>query len=351
MKRSPKLAVALAAALMLLGASSRAQQRPLVVVTSGGTFERELDRHFFQHFSRETGVRIAPVGASLGPQWTRVAAMRQAGKVEWDVITAFPEDLVGRYQTLVEPLDCDRIPAAKADHLPKTCAPHGVLRSIGAGVLTWNTAHFKDKVPRSWADFWDVKNFPGPRSLPSTPSAHPWLLIVALLADGVPQERLFPLDVDRALKKLQEIKPHVAVWWNTGEQSQAAMRNGEAVMSLLWVSRAVPSIEQGVPLRFSYEQSIQNVTYWAVVRDAPNRDAAYRFLDFFLRNPKEHAAFAKAIGAATSSLGVRDHLSDAQWRAMPTNPENWNRTIEPDAKWIADNQEMISRRVMDLLSR
>lgn len=351
MNCSLRLAAILAASLMVFGAGSQAQQRPLVVVTSGGTFERALVRHFYQPFTNQTAIRIAPVGASLGPQWARLAAMRQARSTEWDVVTAFPEDLIGRYQELLEPIECARIPAAKENQLPNTCTPHGVLRSIGAGVLTWNTTQFNEKQPKNWADFWDMKTFPGPRSLPSTPSAHPWLLMVALLADGVPQERLFPLDVERALRKLEEIKPHVSVWWSTGEQSQAAMRDGDAVMGLLWVSRVVPSIAQGVPLRFSYDESIQNVTYWSIVRDAPNRDAAYRFLEFFLHNPKEHAAFTEDVGVATPSSAVREYLSEAEWGSMPTNPTNWSRTIEPDAKWIADNREMISRRVMDLLSK
>lgn len=351
MNGSLRLAAIVAAPLMVFGVGCQEQQRPLVVVTSGGTFERALERHFYQPFTIRTAIRIAPVGASLGSQWARLAAMRQARSIEWDVVTAFPEDLISRYQELLEPIDCARIPIAKETQLPNTCTPHGVLRSIGAGVLTWNTTQFKGKEPTNWFDFWDLKTFPGPRTLPSTPSAHPWLLIVALLADGVPQKQLFPLDVERALRKLEEIKPHVSVWWSTGEQSQAALRDGDAVMGLLWVSRVVPSIAQGVPLRLSYEQSIQNITYWGIVRDTPNRDAAYRFLNFFLHNPKEHAAFTEDVGVATPSAAVREYLSEAEWGSMPTNPENWSKTIELDAKWIADNQEMISRRVMDLLSK
>ena len=35
----------------------------------------------------------------------------------------------------------------------------------------------------------------------------------ALVADGVPKDKLYPLDLDRAFKKLDEIKPHIKVWW------------------------------------------------------------------------------------------------------------------------------------------
>ena len=72
--------------------------------------------------------------------------------------------------------------------------------------------------PSSWADFWDVKKFPGNRSLCLSDS--PRTLIFALLADGVPRDQLYPLDIDRAFKKLDQIKPHVKVWWREGTQSQ-----------------------------------------------------------------------------------------------------------------------------------
>ena len=53
---------------------------------------------------------------------------------------------------------------------------------------------------KSWADFYDLKTFPGKRTLFK---ARPqYILESALLADGVDPERLYPLDIDRAFKKL-----------------------------------------------------------------------------------------------------------------------------------------------------
>ncbi|ODV43375.1 hypothetical protein AWV79_17990 [Cupriavidus sp. UYMMa02A] len=38
----------------------------------------------------------------------------------------------------------------------------------------------------------------------------------ALLADGVPKDKLYPIDVQRALKSLDRIKKNVVKWWDTG---------------------------------------------------------------------------------------------------------------------------------------
>ena len=79
--------------------------------------------------------------------------------------------------------------------------------------LGTNLVYRKDKFPnggpQSWADFWDVKKFPGSRCFYDRSFS---CLAFALLADGVPADKLYPMDVDRAFRKMSEIKPHIKVW-------------------------------------------------------------------------------------------------------------------------------------------
>src|SRR5215813_6795383 len=76
--------------------------------------------------------------------------------------------------------------------------------------LGTNLVYRKDKFPnggpQSWADFWDVKKFPGSRCLYDRSFS---CLAFALLADGVPTDKLYPMDVDRAFRKMSELKPHI----------------------------------------------------------------------------------------------------------------------------------------------
>ena len=53
-------------------------------------------------------------------------------------------------------------------------------------------------------DYWDAKKFPGPRGMYNAPT---YILEFALIADGVPKDKLYPLDVPRAFKSLDRIKP------------------------------------------------------------------------------------------------------------------------------------------------
>ena len=67
-----------------------------------------------------------------------------------------------------------------------------------------------------------MEKFPGNRGAYSDVAR---MAPFALLADGVPKDKLYPLDVDRAFKKLDELKPHVKVWWKRGSQSVQLMRD------------------------------------------------------------------------------------------------------------------------------
>ena len=79
------------------------------------------------------------------------------------------------------------------------------------------------------------RNFPAAASL--CISDPPRTCIFALLADGVPMRRLYPLDFDRAFRKLDQIKPHIKVWWREGNQSQQLIRDGEVDMMSIWNAR------------------------------------------------------------------------------------------------------------------
>ncbi|WP_287332086.1 extracellular solute-binding protein [Mesorhizobium sp.] len=116
-----------------------------------------------------------------------------------------------------------------ADRIPGTCHKYGILRGIGGGVLAYNSKLFpSDNAPKTWADFWDLRKFLGRRALPNNPF---WVLAVALDADGVTSENFLPVDLDRAFRKLDQIKPCVEVWWTSGDQSRQLWRNSEVVMS------------------------------------------------------------------------------------------------------------------------
>ena len=90
-----------------------------------------------------------------------------------------------------------------------------------------------------------MKRFKGARALAAFPQG---MLELALLADGVAPSKLYPLDVERALKKISAIKDDVAVWWTTGAQSAQVLKDGEVDMIAIWGSRMSAALESGAPV-------------------------------------------------------------------------------------------------------
>src|SRR5438309_1415107 len=201
-----------------------AQTRTIYVNTWGGSWTAAEEAAFFKPFTEQTGIRVRTVAPV---SYAKLKAQVQSGNYEWDITAITQADLLrAEREGLVEPVDWTVV---KKDKLfPNAVYANGLAYCA----LGTNLAYRKDKFPqggpKSWADFWDVKKFPGSRSMLNNAVR---TVQFALVADGVPVDKVFPLDVDRAFRKLDQIKPHIKVWWTQGNQSQQLLRDGEAELS------------------------------------------------------------------------------------------------------------------------
>jgi mannopine transport system substrate-binding protein len=332
------------------GGKALAQDKQVIVGTTGGSFLDGLQKHYFEPFTKATGIKVVTSVADVGELWTKVRAMNRVNKVEWDVVFARPNHLISEVDN-IERLDCAKIPNAAAFGVEGACGT-GLLRYIGGGVLAYSLKAFPagGPQPKTWGDFWDFKKFPGPRSL-QEPGGDGWNYMIALMADGVAKDKLFPLDLDRATKKLEELKPHVPAWWRSGDQSQQIIRDGEVVMELMWSNRALTLVRQGVPVGVSWDGAIQDPTYWAILKNAPDRENAYALLNDMMGNIQGHVGFFREIVADSSNKKAIESYSEAEKRDSALNPVNFNAMAVPDFAYVAKNTDMMRRRFEDFLTR
>lgn len=336
--RRDVIAGALSAALAR-PASAQSLEDSVVIRTTGGPFEAALRRHFFEPFTKATGTRVVPVAASYGDMVAKTAAMSAAGRVEWDVISPQFYELERLSPYLVDLGDCAALPNVSAKGITGICGRYGVQYLTGAVVLAWSPAAFDGRpAPATWADFWNIKGFPGRRALPSY--GNPWnnTLLFALMADGIPADRLFPLDLDRAFHKLDEIKPRIDVWWKTGAQSIDMMRSGDVQLSPLWSGTAYAAKRAGVGLDWTFKQAAADLGSWAVLKGAPHPRAAMAFLDFYMDNPQSHAAFAREIGYATTNQAGLGLLDAAEQHEVVSTPTMLAQLARIDGAWVEANR-------------
>src|SRR5262245_53163426 len=338
------------AAAAIHAVAAAAQQKledVLVIQTTGGAFEKALDEDFYKKFTAETGVRIVKVAATYDEMRAKVKAMVEAGRPEWDIVSTDPQ-LTG-YTDDLEKLDCERIPNAAKNGVAGACQAYGLLRGLGGGVLAYDTALFAKEPPKTWADFWDARKYPGPRSLVLGDTCH-WALTVALYADGVPKADIEtkPLDLDRGYAKLDQIRPQISVFWTTGDQSQQLWRSKEVVMAMMFSGRAVSLKKEGRPVEIVWKGAPLDIGFWSIVKGAKHPNAAYAFLNFFMANPEAHVAFADQTNYDTSNAQALDLVPAKERPFRATSPDNWREMIHVEGNpWVVQNHDSLTTRCQE----
>lgn len=334
-------ATGIAVGSAVLGLSARpagAQARQIVVTDPGGAWQEAAAKAYYKPFEKETGVKVVYTARphfSMG----RIKAMVEANNMEWDV-SILVKELVTRAtgEGLLEPLDYKVIDTK--DILPDAIQTHGIGNDAFATVLGYSKKKYPGgSHPKSWAEFWDVKRFPGRRAL----YGQPWgTLEVALLADGVPGDKLYPLDVERALRKLDQIKKDIAVWWTTGAQSTQLLFDGEVDLLLGWNGRIQAAIDQGAPVGVEWIGTYAWES-WVIPKGAKNKADAMRFVAFTQRADRQ-AEFLMGIAYGASNKKAYDHLPAERARLVPTYPENIKKIVPVDADWLAKNSAKVEER-------
>ena len=311
-----------------------AEGKTLVYNSSGGIVEKVAKQVFAQPYEQQTGTKItftAPVN------FAKLKAMIESGNIEWDITELGPEDMIrGKERGYLEPIDYSVVD--KSDFLPGLAFSHAVPAAFYSTVLAYSTEKFPaGKEPKSWSDFWNVKKFPGPRSLPN----FPYTMEIALLADGVPPDKVYPLDEERAWKSLDKIKQHVSVWWTMPAKPAQLLADGEVDMAAAFNGRITGIQKEGIPVAIQWNQQILLVAYNAVVKGAKNKAEAMKYLAFMMK-PEMQAAWVKIIPYPGPSKSMFDHLPAEVSKNLPTNPEYFKLGLKRDyAYWVKHEERLM----------
>jgi putative spermidine/putrescine transport system substrate-binding protein len=259
---------------MSLAASAPARAAgQITFVSQGGSYQEAQTKAILDPAAKQLGITVNQ--DSVPDAYPAVKAQGATGKPIWDVIdTPASNCMRGGEEGLLEKLDFSKLPNAAAMP-PQYRTPYSVAYEFYSTVIAYNKSTVK-KPPQSWADFWNVKAFPGTRALRNDPVT---VLEAALLADGVPRDKLYPLDVDRAFKKLEQIKPDITVWWTSGGQSAQLLHDGEVDMEMIWNGRASAVQKDNPDVAFTYNDGILQNTQLCILKNAPNLANAIQFVN------------------------------------------------------------------------
>ncbi|MGB3416993.1 MAG: ABC transporter substrate-binding protein [Mesorhizobium sp.] len=349
---SRRLALGVAALTMMAGGSIHASADPaetlkgsgsVVVSTWGGSYTDAQVKDFFAPFTAATGIEVITTGT---PNAAKLKLMHESGNVEWDVVDAEAQMM---YSAIADgalaPIDYDLVykVTPKADLIPTNLKEYG-FPSISFGwVMAWNTDTVKGGQDMTWADFWDTEKYPGRRALYAQPKP---LLEIALLADGVAPDKLYPLDLDRAFAKLDKIRPAINVWFEDLGQSDVLLRNGEVDLMLTSNGRAHAAKQDGLKVDFTFNQGAWEQGYWVIPAKGPNVENAQKLIAW-TSQPEGQAQFAASFGYGGPNIRSYEMIDDKVLAGLPTAPQNLPKQIAVDGEWWANNLEEVNRRWLE----
>jgi spermidine/putrescine transport system substrate-binding protein len=249
------------------------------------TWPNYFSQENLDNFTKQTGV---PINVNVFGSNEEMLAKLQAGSTGWDVFVP-TNYTISTYKALdlIEPLDLKLMPNYdQAAQIPRFLGPGTIDGVVYAVPKDWGTTGFivntkaTTEKPASWKEFFELTKGP----LSGKVTVHDYQLTTigsAAKALGYSFNTIDPTELAAVEKLLIETKPHL---FGITSDYQPAMRNGDAAMAMCWTNDAA-QLHRDLP-EMTYVLGKDGgeiwVDHYAVVKGAPNREAAYAFLDYIL---------------------------------------------------------------------
>lgn len=321
---------------------SAAVARDLTVTGWGGASTAAQQKAWYTPYMEKTGTKLleATWSGGIGVLRTKV----KGGNADWDVVQVEVDELIlGCEEGLFEKLDWNKL-GGRDKFIPAAVNDCGVGTEVWTVLFGYDGDRLKDG-PKSWAEFWDVKKLPGKRGMRKTPK---YVLEAALMADRVPPQDVYkvlaaPGGVDRAFKKLDEIKPHV-VWWSSPSQVPELVGSGELIVSMGTQGRFLAANAQNKKnFKIVWTGSNYAVDFWVILKGSPNKAKAMDFIAY-MSQPEVQARLPKYIPLGVTNKAAAPLVDPAVQPLLPTHPENMKNAVALNAQFWVENNDQLTQR-------
>ena len=354
MKAFERLWIGILSISLLAFSFQTASAEPITVVSWGGSYGKAQDRALFTDASNHSGIAI---NRESGASMTKTCLQVQSGSVTWDlVVTGSGGAAAAAADGCLEKIDYSVVDVS--DFYPGLYTDYCVGSDVFATVMAWNTDKYGEPgspgAPSSWADFWDVKKFPGTRAYRA--NNVDGALEPALMADGVPPEKVYevlatPEGKRRAINKIRELKPHIAVFWGSGAQQAQLMKDAEVDMSTGWNGRFDNAKKDGAKVGYTFNQALLDYDCFAMPKGAPNKEVAMRFLAE-VSKPQYQAnlPFYITYGPTNRKAYEMTKAPKDLIESLPSHPKNVPLMLPVSLDWYAKHKNEALELYMELMS-
>lgn len=295
----------------------------------GGPTNESRQIAYFDGFYDETGVEV--VSSSIEDAIYYPMLEGEAG--DYDVFQVSTADI------LAYPDHLQEIPeAARGDLIPEDLRPY-VLGGFYIGIAQgWLTDTFADGGPQDWVDFFDTEKYPGKRAWPGSPGFFDASYELALLADGVAAEDLYPLDLERATAKLDTIRDDL-VFYTSYPEVQQLLSSGSASIAVTVTGQFTALQRSGLDVTVQWNQAFQALNGFVIPEQSNNPDAVGA-LGEWINDPANQAVFTERTLYGPANSAVFDELP-ADVAENVVNAPSHDNMLMWDEQWRADNNELL----------
>ena len=307
------------------------QGKSAVLTTFGGPLDEAIKTNYMEPTTSSTGLKIALDGPT---DYSKLATQVKTDNVTWSAVMGDGFYSIANCGKTLQEID-KTVDRSDIDpkYLVSKCSAPGETYSY---VVLYDEDKFKADPPTSWADFFDLQKYPGKRGVFGA-YVFNGTLEGALLGDGVQPDALYPLDVDRALKKLGSIKSETT-FFDSLAAGQQQVEAGEVAMAVLPADNGLYANQNGAKFAPIWNQQVRAFNDYVAPKGA-DPDAAAAILQTIVSTKAQ-----SGLRTSDPSGGVTVKEFEGE---EPTDPlkRQWSelvdgrgdKAIDVDQKWWADN--------------
>ncbi|MEV6864996.1 extracellular solute-binding protein [Streptosporangium subroseum] len=308
--------------------------------SNGGALQKAQEAAWLTPYTRDNpGIKIVQdVGST---DYSRIEAMVKAGNVTWDLVDVGGDFGLGDQEALLEPLDCDLIDCKAGEGGSRFRVP---LHRY-ACVMAYRT----DKTPnppKTWAEWFDLEKHPGKRAFFKV-SGPTGIYEPALLADGVKIDELYPLDIDRAFRKLETIRSSI-VWAASPTDTVRLLADGEVTLASVFSSQAYAMAQDNVKIGVVWDEFGLGSDYLVVPKGAKNKEAAMA-LAAYMTSADHNAQLSNIYPVAPGNPNAHPDESAPTFTFLPSGKDGASYNF--DSQYYAENQAELAQRLNEWLKR
>lgn len=309
----------------------------LTFVSYGGAYQEAQTKAWLEPYMAEhPNVTIEQDGPT---DYVELEAIGDGGGGSWNVVDVENDFGLGTTAALLEPIDCDVVPCDELQPELLRTTGYRVPVMQFALAVGYRTDAWGGATPSGWDDFFDTTSFPGTRTARRSGTGS-GILEGALIADGVDPADLYPLDVERALAKLETIVDDV-VWWTDGQACAQMLADGDAAMGLCYNGRIYDVRQDGAPVAIQWNGALVQADYLVVPKHSLHVAAAMNLIAY-MTSAEHNAELANYISYAPSNINAVDDVPASIAPDLVTTYADV--TVARDDEWLEANRTTVDAR-------